>query len=368
MDEKFFGIIFRVAAPTMGETADIEILGKSMLSWVALSFGESPYAVAPYNDREPLPDQARAYLNPDYPVTVILFSDTPLITKKTVFAAVAELKSTGKNVLRLTRGFVCSTQFLMNAEKIYSAETRYFDAEDFVTAFSFKQVALISDILRNRILEYHMERGVHIEDMASAFIGCDAVIGKGVVIGPNNIIRGKTYIKDGAKILSGNMIDTCIIESGAVINSSQMTRSFIGRNTSVGPFAYIRPESVIGPDCRIGDFVEIKKSVLGRGCKVSHLTYIGDAELGEACNVGCGVVFANYDGRDKHKAKVGNRVFIGSNSNIIAPVTLADGAFIAAGSTITESVDKNALAIARARQVVKTDWDNNKFRDGGGGE
>ena len=129
----------------------------------------------------------------------------------------------------------------------------------------------------------------------------------------------------------------------------------------MGPYAYIRPDSIIGPDCRIGDFVEIKKSIIGAKCKVSHLSYVGDCEMGEACNIGCGVVFVNYDGKNKFRSKVGNRVFVGSNSNIVAPVVLEDGAFIAAGSTLTQDVPQGALAIARARQVNKPEWTGNRF-------
>ena len=162
-------------------------------------------------------------------------------------------------------------------------------------------------------------------------------------------------------LLYSNVLEDAIIGEGAEINSSRIYRSYIGERTTVGPFAYIRPDSIIGPDCRIGDFVEIKKSIIGAGCKVSHLSYVGDCEMGEKCNIGCGVVFVNYDGKDKFRTKVGNRVFVGSNSNIIAPMVIEDGAFIAAGSTLNQDVPAGSLAIARARQVNKPEWLGNKF-------
>ncbi len=361
MDNLINGIILKVCSQKMGNTAEIEILGKTMLDWVRISLGDNPCRAVDYIDGEELPPLIRPYLDPDLPYTAVLFSDTPLITKKTVGEAIEELKSSGKNVIKMTRGYVFNTEYLYKSDKIYTEQTYYFEVDDFVTAFSFKQVALISDILKNRILDYHLEQGVQFEDISSAYIGCDVVLGKGVVIGPNNILKGKTVVKDGVKIVANCIIENSIIDEGAKVNSSQIYKSYIGKRTSVGPFAYVRPESVIGADCKIGDFVEIKKSILGDNCKVSHLSYVGDCEMGNSCNVGCGVVFVNYDGKDKHKAKVGNNVFVGSNSNIIAPVTLNDGAFIAAGSTITDSVDAGALAIARARQVVKNDWQNNKF-------
>lgn len=361
MNNMINGIILKVSSAKMGNTADIEILGKSMFDWVKVSLGENPCTGLDYVEGDNLPPLIRPYLNRDIPYTAVLFSDTPLITKKTVCEAVEELKSSGKNVIKMTRGYIFNTEYLFKAEKIYTEQTYYFEVDDFVTAFSFKQVSLISDILKNRILDYHLEQGVHFEDVSSAFIGCDVVLGKGVVIGPNNIIKGKSVIKDNVKIVANCIIENSIIDDGAKINSSQIYKSYVGKNTSVGPFAYIRPESVIGADCKIGDFVEVKKSIMGDGSKASHLSYIGDCEMGKNCNIGCGVVFVNYDGKDKHKAKVGDNVFVGSNSNIIAPVTLADGSFIAAGSTITDSVEPEALAIARARQVNKLNWQKNKF-------
>jgi len=197
---------------------------------------------------------------------------------------------------------------------------------------------------------------VQIEDPNSTFIGCDVVIGRGVVIAPSNTLSGKTIVKDKVRLNRGNVIDSAIIDEGAKVSESQIFSSYIGKNTTVGPFSYIRPKSVIGEGCRIGDFVEIKNSIVGDGSKIAHLSYVGDAEIGKNCNVGCGVVFANYDGKNKNKTKVGDDVFIGSNVNLVAPIEVKAGAFLAAGSTLTSDVPPHALAIARARQVLKQDW------------
>lgn len=360
MENNVFGLILNVEREKMGNTANIEILGKSMLQWVSVALGDIPHSDINSVGGEVV-KEIKPFIRKDSDYTVVLYSDTPLITKKTVGEAIAMIKETGGNVLKMSRGYVFKTSFLSLADKIYSENISYFDEEDFITAFNFRQLGLITDIMKNRILAFHMEQGVHFEDMSSAYIGCDVVIGKSVVIAPNNVIKGKTIIKDNVKILSNNVIEDCIIDEGAVINSSQLYKSYVGKETTVGPYAFIRPDSVIGANCRIGDFVEIKKSIIGDGSKVSHLTYVGDCEMGGGCNIGCGVVFANYDGKNKFQAKVGNNVFIGSNANILAPVVIEDGAFVAAGSTITENVPQNALAIARARQVIKTDWDNNNF-------
>jgi len=354
-------IILKVKYDNMGESADIEILGKTMLEWIVLALPSPNHKAVKYSDKTDIPVQIKNEIDMDSDYTVVLFSDTPLMTKKTILDAVCELGQSGKNLLKMTRGYVFKTEYLLSAEKIFNSDTVYFDEEDFITAFNFKQVSIISDILKHRILNYHLENGVQIEDINSTFIGPDVIIGKGVYVGANNHIKGKSTIKDNVKLLPNNYIENSIISENAAINSSQIYKSFIGAKTTVGPFAYIRPDSVIGEKCRIGDFVEIKSSVIGNDTKISHLSYVGDSEIGSKCNIGCGVVFVNYDGKNKYKTKVGNQVFIGSNCNIIAPVLLQDGAFVAAGSTINKDVGKKTLAIARARQENKPSWQGNNY-------
>ena len=153
-----------------------------------------------------------------------------------------------------------------------------------------------------------------------------------------------------------NTINNSIIEDNFQIESSVIIDSKIGSHTTVGPFAYIRPESVIGNNVRIGDFVEIKKSTIGNNTKVSHLTYVGDAEVGENCNFGCGTVTVNYDGKNKNKTIIGNNSFIGCNTNLISPVKVEDNTYIAAGSTITNDVKEGELAVARAKQRNIEGW------------
>lgn len=359
--ENVFGIILKVSGDSVGNTAQTYLLGKTMQDWVSLSLGGSGYAAIDYAPDVDVPLQVRNYLDLSKKYTVVLYSDTPLISKRTVADAVAVAENGDLNVVRMTRGYVFRTEFLKSCERLYTDNTHYFSEDDFLTANTPHNVALITDVMRNRILRYHSERGVKFSDLGSTVVEGDVTIAPGVEIGPQNILKGKTSVKSGAKLLYCNVIEDGIISENAVINSSRIYRSYIGENTTVGPFAYIRPDSIIGPDCRIGDFVEIKKSVIGTGCKISHLSYVGDCEMGEGCNVGCGVVFVNYDGKDKFRSKVGSKVFIGSNSNIIAPVVLEDGSFIAAGSTINQNVPEGSLAIARSRQVNKPEWMHNKF-------
>ena len=178
-------------------------------------------------------------------------------------------------------------------------------------------------------------------------------ISKTAKIGENVKIVGKCQIEHGVTILGDSYIENAVIKSGVVIKSSYITDSIIEENTTVGPFAHIKQNSHIGEGCRIGNFVEIKNSNLGNGTKCAHLSYIGDATLGERVNVGCGVVFANYDGKKKHRSSVGNDVFIGCNCNIVAPRTIEEGCFIAAGTTVTNDLPQNSFCIGRHKDSFR---------------
>lgn len=222
------------------------------------------------------------------------------------------------------------------------------------------QLSEVADIMKKRINNFHMENGVTMIDPNNTYIGLDVEIGFDTIIYPGNVLEGNTVIKGNCILYPNSRIENSTIEKGVTIQNSVILDSSIGENTTVGPYAYIRPESKIGNDARIGDFVEIKKSTIGDGTKVSHLTYIGDAEVGRKCNFGCGTVVVNYDGKNKCKTIVGDHAFIGCNTNLVSPVTVEDNAYIAAGSTITDKVPEGALAIARARQVVKEGWTKKK--------
>ena len=226
-----------------------------------------------------------------------------------------------------------------------------------ITAVNSKvELADAELIMRRRINIAHMENGVTLMDPGNTYIDSEVIIGKDTIIYPGNILQGKTIIKENCVLYQNNRISDSILQNGVTVQSSVVIESQIGEQTTVGPYAYIRPESNIGKHARIGDFVEIKKSTIGDNTKVSHLTYIGDAQVGSGCNFGCGTVVVNYDGKSKFKTIIGNNTFIGCNTNLVAPVKVNDNAYIAAGSTITNEVPKNALAIARARQVNIDNW------------
>lgn len=202
----------------------------------------------------------------------------------------------------------------------------------------------------------HLERGVRFIDINTAYIDEEAVIGSGTVIYPCVVIEGKTVIGKDCIIGQNTKIRDSEIGDGTDITSSVITESKVGARTHVGPFAYLRPGSTIGNDCKVGDFVEIKNSSFGDGTKASHLTYVGDSDVGSGVNIGCGVVFVNYDGTNKHRSNVGDGAFIGCNTNLVSPVNVGEKAYIAAGSTITKDVPAGALSVAREKQRNIEGW------------
>lgn len=211
-------------------------------------------------------------------------------------------------------------------------------------------------ILKRRINEQHMRNGVTIIDPENCYIGPDVKIEQDVTIHPGTIITGSSVIKSKAVIGPYSEIQNCTVGEGSLITQSVVKDSVIGKNVNLGPYVHIRPETQLEDEVRVGNFVEIKKASLGKGTKASHLSYIGDAKIGSNVNIGCGTITVNYDGIKKHETTVGDDVFIGCNTNLIAPVTIGDGAFTAAGSTITKDVPKDALSIARSKQVNKENY------------
>ncbi|WP_026908533.1 bifunctional UDP-N-acetylglucosamine diphosphorylase/glucosamine-1-phosphate N-acetyltransferase GlmU [Paucisalibacillus globulus] len=207
--------------------------------------------------------------------------------------------------------------------------------------------------MKLRINEQHMRNGVSIIDPENTYIHPDVVIESDVVIHPGTIISGKSIIHENAIIGPNSEISNCVVGAESVIKQSVATDSKIGERVNVGPFAHIRPDANIGDEAKVGNFVEIKKAELGKGSKVSHLSYIGDAKVGNNVNIGCGTITVNYDGKNKYLTTIEDDSFIGCNSNLIAPVTIGKGSYVAAGSTITKDVPEDALSVARARQTNK---------------
>lgn len=206
---------------------------------------------------------------------------------------------------------------------------------------------------RQRINEYHMKNGVTIIDPATTYIGVNVKIGEDTVIEPGVKLVGYSEIGEDVIIGQYTEITNSSIGSNVTIKQSVINESNVDDYATVGPFAQLRPGADLGKKVKVGNFVEVKKSIIKNGAKVPHLSYIGDAEIGERTNIGCGSITVNYDGINKFKTSIGDDVFIGCNTNLVAPVTLGNRAFVAAGSTITDNVPNDSLALGRAKQTTK---------------
>ncbi|MDY7220567.1 bifunctional UDP-N-acetylglucosamine diphosphorylase/glucosamine-1-phosphate N-acetyltransferase GlmU [Halalkalibacterium halodurans] len=214
-------------------------------------------------------------------------------------------------------------------------------------------LAQAEQVMKRRINEAWMRKGVTFIDPEQTYVSPDATIGQDTVIYPGTMVLGQTTIGEGCVLGPHTELKDSKIGNKTAVKQSVVHNSEVGERVSIGPFSHIRPASMIHDDVRIGNFVEVKKSTIGKESKASHLSYIGDAEVGERVNFSCGSITVNYDGKNKFLTKIEDDAFIGCNSNLIAPVTIGKGALIAAGSTITEDVPSDALSIARARQTNK---------------
>lgn len=232
--------------------------------------------------------------------------------------------------------------------------------EDILGVNSKEQLAELTAIMRKRINQRHMLNGVTLIDPNNTYIDDSVEIECDTVIEPGCMLQGNTKIGKGCRIGFNSKIKNSYLGDFVEVECSVIMESTVGEQTHVGPFAYIRPNSKIGKGVKIGDFVEIKNATIGDGTKASHLTYIGDADVGAGVNFGCGTVIVNYDGAKKHRSTIKDNAFIGCNTNLVSPVTIEEGAYTAAGSTITQNIPKDSLGIARARQEIKEGWNAKK--------
>lgn len=202
-------------------------------------------------------------------------------------------------------------------------------------------------------MKFQHGKNLVLKDKKSIFIDKTVKIGNNVTIYENNRIEGDTVIADNVVLLPNNYIVDGIIGQGTTVNYSQIEKSTVGKNCKIGPFSRLRPNTTLKNDVHVGNFVEIKNSTVGNGSKANHLAYVGDCDIGDGCNIGCGVIFVNYNGKIKQRSKVGNNCFIGSNSNIVAPVNIESNSYICAGTTVTKEVKSGDFVIGRARQENK---------------
>ncbi len=222
------------------------------------------------------------------------------------------------------------------------------DKAQLAEAEQFQQQTLINKML---------VEGITMLDPSRVSIRGDVTFGKDVVLDSDVILEGSVSLGDGVRIGSNCILKNAEIKAGAhILPGTNIEGAIVGERAQVGPSARLRPGTELGEDCKIGNFVEVKNSRLGKGSKANHLAYIGDAEIGQGCNIGAGTIFCNYDGANKHKCSLGDNVFIGSNAVLVAPVTLADNSFVAAGSAINTDVPQDHLAVARGKQRNIDGW------------
>ena len=230
------------------------------------------------------------------------------------------------------------------------------DADEVNGINNRRQLAQCETLLQQRLRDHWMDEGVTFVDPGSCTLSEDCRFGRDVVIEPQTHLRGACTIGDHCRLGPGSLLEDCELAENVTVLHSVVRGAKVARDVAVGPFAHLRPAADIGEGCRIGNFVEVKKSTLAAGSKVNHLSYIGDATLGENVNVGAGTITANYDGVNKHQTMIGDRSKTGANSVLVAPVTIGADVTIGAGSTITKDVPTGALALGRAKQWMKEGW------------
>ncbi len=274
--------------------------------------------------------------------------------------AAVPVESAGRNEVYTVAGETLADSLRRQSGEVEGAES----APGFTSIGSMKGLNSMQFLGRSKILRDLLSAGANVMDPNNTYIDPRVRVGAGTVILPNTILRGETVIGEDCEIGPDVMLTDCSVGDGVTINASQCEESEIRSGCSVGPYAHLRPHSVVGEDSKIGAFVQLKNCTLGRGTKMAHLTYVGDADVGEDCNFGCGTVTCNYDGKEKFRTTIGSHAFIGCNTNLVAPVTVGDGAYTAAGSTITGEVPAGDLGIARARQENLPGWADRRRKDG----
>jgi bifunctional UDP-N-acetylglucosamine pyrophosphorylase/glucosamine-1-phosphate N-acetyltransferase len=228
-----------------------------------------------------------------------------------------------------------------------------------------RQLAELGGIMRRRILDRLMAAGVTVIDPATTYVDDTVTIGMDTVLHPNVSLAGRTVVGAECVVSAGCQVTDTTIADGVLLKPyCVLAESTVETGAQLGPFCHLRPLSHVGANAKIGNFVELKKSKIGRGSKVPHLSYVGDTQMGEGVNVGAGTITCNYDGAKKHETVIGDGVFVGTNSSLVAPLTIGEGAYVAAGSVITKNVPPGALAVARGRQETREGWVSRKHKDG----
>lgn len=300
--------------------------------------------------------QATEFMKKD--VVIILNADKPFIDADSIKNALRMHMKDGNDMTVISEK---SVGYCINTASIGKTEIKtgvYVSPNKNIglSADTGAEFNRLCEIMRHIILTEHMNNGVDIPCTDGIIIGPGCKIGCDTKILPNTIICGDVTIGEDCVIGPDSYIENATLGNGVKFANSQIRSAKIMNNADIGPFVQIRPDSVIGDNVHLGNFVEVKNSVIDTGTKVSHLTYVGDSDVGKDVNFGCGVVTVNFTGKTKHRTVIKDGAFIGCNTNLVAPVTVGENSYTAAGSTITQDVPDNSLAIARERQTNKDGW------------
>lgn len=321
---------------------------------------------------------AKSFIEQNTDNILVLYGDTPFVDEQTLCDAIKFHESQGNEVtfifaeedggagaycfaskalLELIKKSDTANMSIDEAAKSLKSGTFFTDNEDaFLSAYTRKQLSGLNETARNEVIENLMDCGVDIPCRDSILISPDCVIGHDTKILPGTIIVGEVKIGSGCVIGPNSYVENSEIGDNVKFNNGQIRNAKILNGANIGPFVQIRPDSVIGNGVHLGNFVEVKNSVIDDSTSVSHLTYVGDSDVGKNVNFGCGVVTVNFNGKTKNRTTIKDRAFIGCNTNLVAPVTVGENSYTAAGSTITDDVPDNTLAIARERQTNKEGW------------
>ncbi|MBS7262217.1 MAG: hypothetical protein KIG36_01235 [Eubacteriales bacterium] len=356
-------------ARAVGETRPVFLHDESQTAEIQACFSDGEIKPVRFPEER---DKLNEFLSDGEEWVLILPDNMPLLTEKTVRGFVSDVRKSGAEAATLGNGAYCLrgslfVRLLAEGKSLaevgtFCRETRQvpLDEPDGITIKTRVDLARAEEILRRRIAEKLMLSGVTLIDPNNVYIGADVHIEPDCVVYPGNVLEGKTVIGKNTILYPNNHLTDCVIGENCSLRGVVADRATAEDGVRLGPYVHLRPNSVLRFGSFAGAFVEMKNADFGAGSKCAHLAYVGDADVGARCNIGCGVVFVNYDGKHKHRTKVGDHAFIGSNSNLVAPVTVGDGAFVAAGSTVTEDVPGDALCIARSRQTVKPGWVSKK--------
>ena len=323
---------------------DIEVMGKA-----AGLYAQDNLPEAAHISDEKEADSA-------YDLIAVLYNDTPLCDKAYIEEKCEQMQKGNIAKCYIGDGYIAD-------RKASSMSTITSEEEKALKISSLADIARMYAIIKRATAKKWLDNGVLIMDEVTTYIDPRVIIGKGSVIHPMNCLQGTTVIGENATVYPYNTLIDTFISDNTDVRSSLCVQAFVGKNCTLGPFACLRKGAIIGDNCRVGDYVEIKNSTLKDNVKAAHLAYIGDSFVDSGTNVGCGTVFANFDGRRKRGVRVGKNVFIGANANLVAPLTIGDNAFIAAGSTVTRDVPGNSLCIARSYQVNKEEYRSRMFAE-----